>query len=76
MGYLRIFISRDIRLKVFKKLQDLDMSYHISHSTGNTISILKRGDSAVDDAIVIFHMFLWGPLITFSISLAILWGIH
>jgi len=76
MGYLRIFISRDIRLKVFKKLQDLDMSYHISHSTGNTISIFKRGDSAVDDAIVIFHMFLWGPLITFSISLAILWGIH
>lgn len=58
MGYLRIFISRDMRLKVFKKLQDLDMCYHVSHSTGNTISVLKRGDGAVDDALSLFHMFL------------------
>jgi len=59
-------------LKVFSKLQELDMSYHVSRSTGSTISILKRGDSAIDTVLVIFFMFLGGPLFSFIVTFVIL----
>ncbi len=38
--------SRDARVAVFKKIQDLDFAYHLSKSTGSLISAFKRGDSA------------------------------
>lgn len=41
--------SRDIRMAVFKKVQDLDFAYHLSKSTGALISIFKRGDGSVFD---------------------------
>ncbi len=72
LGLLRINIARDTRLKVFSKLQELDMSYHVSRSTGSTISILKRGDSAIDTVLVIFFMFLGGPLFSFIVTFVIL----
>lgn len=38
--------SRDARLQIFRKIQDLDFSYHLSKSTGSLISTFKRGDNA------------------------------
>ena len=38
--------SRDARVKVFKKIQDLDFAFHVNKSTGKLISIFKRGDRA------------------------------
>jgi len=38
--------GRDARLAIFKKIQDLDMSFHISKSTGSLISAIKRGDGS------------------------------
>ena len=71
-GLLIIKLKRDLQLKVFNKLQELDMSYHISRSTGSTISIIKRGDSAAELAFVLFHTFLGGPLLSFVIAFVIL----
>ncbi len=45
--------ARDVRVAVFKKIQDLDFAYHLTKSTGSTISAIKRGDSAVFN---FFHM--------------------
>lgn len=36
----------DIRLKVFKHVQDLDFLFHSNKSTGSLISAFKRGDNA------------------------------
>ena len=38
--------SRDARIQIFHKVQDLDMVYHTEKSTGSLISIFKRGDGA------------------------------
>ena len=38
--------SRDARIKVFKKIQDLDFAFHVNKSTGMLISVFKRGNSA------------------------------
>ncbi|MCP6718229.1 MAG: ABC transporter ATP-binding protein/permease [Patescibacteria group bacterium] len=38
--------SRDVRIRVFKRIQDLDFAFHVNKSTGSLISAFKRGDSA------------------------------
>ncbi len=38
--------GRDARLAVFKKIQDLDLAFHINKSSGSLISKIKRGDGA------------------------------
>ena len=38
--------ARDLRLRVVKRIQDLDFAYHTEKSTGSLISAVKRGDSA------------------------------
>jgi len=38
--------AKDVRLGVVKKIQDLDMAYHQSKSTGGLISCIRRGDGA------------------------------
>jgi ABC-type multidrug transport system fused ATPase/permease subunit len=45
--------ARDIRMAVFKKIQDLDFAYHLTKSTGSMISSIKRGDLA---AFNLFHI--------------------
>jgi ABC-type multidrug transport system fused ATPase/permease subunit len=42
-------VSRDVRIGVFKKIQELDFAFHQSHSTGSLISAIKRGDGAIFD---------------------------
>ncbi len=38
--------ARDARIKIFKKIHDLDFAFHVNKSTGVLISIFKRGDNA------------------------------
>ncbi|MBU1104393.1 ABC transporter ATP-binding protein/permease [Patescibacteria group bacterium] len=47
--------SRDARSAVIKKIQDLDMAFHLSKSTGSLISVIKRGDSAFFDTFDNLH---------------------
>jgi len=47
--------SRDARISVVKKIQDLDMAFHLSKSTGSLISNIKRGDSAFFDTFENIH---------------------
>ncbi len=47
IGDLALFpASRDARVAVVKKIQDLDFAYHTEKSTGSLISTIRRGDSA------------------------------
>ena len=41
-----ISAARDVRVAVFRKIQDLDFAFHVNKSTGSLISAFKRGDSA------------------------------
>lgn len=38
--------SRDARIAVVKKIQELDFAFHVTRSTGGLISAIKRGDGA------------------------------
>ena len=38
--------SRDARIAVVRKIQDLDFAFHVTRSTGGLISAIKRGDGA------------------------------
>ena len=46
----RVYIpsSSDARITVFRKIQELDFSFHSDKHTGSLISIFKRGDSAYE----------------------------
>ncbi len=44
--------SKDVRILVFERIQDLDFTFHVNKSTGSLISAFKRGDSAFFN---IFH---------------------
>ncbi len=38
--------GRDARIKIFKRIHDLDFAFHVNKSTGVLISVFKRGDNA------------------------------
>jgi len=46
LDYLVIPAAKDARLGAVKKIQDLDLAYHQSKSTGSLISCIRRGDGA------------------------------
>ncbi|MFH2022536.1 MAG: ABC transporter ATP-binding protein [Patescibacteria group bacterium] len=50
-------VARDIRIAVFKKIQDLDFAFHASKSTGFLISAFKRGDISV---FTLYHIINFG----------------
>lgn len=45
--WLLIPAMEDIRLKIFKKIQDLDFVFHVNKSTGSLISAVKRGQGSL-----------------------------
>lgn len=57
--------ARDMRVAVFKKIQDLDFAFHLKKSTGSMISSIKRGDSAVFNFFYTVNMQLVRILISF-----------
>ncbi len=44
--WLLIPVLEDIRLIIFKKIQELDFAFHVNKSTGSLISAVKRGQNA------------------------------
>jgi len=61
--------SRDARVKVFKKVQDLDFAFHVNKSTGKLISIFKRGDRAFFSLFDAIHHDILEVLISLFVSL-------
>ncbi len=60
--------SRDARVKVFKKVQDLDFAFHVNKSTGKLISIFKRGDRAFFSLFDAVHRDIFEVLISLFVS--------
>lgn len=44
--YIIFAAATNARIKIFKKVQDLDFAFHTEKSTGSLISAFKRGDGA------------------------------
>ncbi|GIK83468.1 MAG: metal ABC transporter permease [Patescibacteria group bacterium] len=63
--------ARDIRVAVFKKIQDLDFAYHLTKSTGSMISAIKRGDLAVFNFFHMVNINLVRALISFTVLLVL-----
>ena len=61
--------SKDARVKVFKKIQDLDFAFHVNKSTGKLISIFKRGDGAFFNLFGAIHRDILGVVISLFVSL-------
>ncbi len=59
----------EARIKIFKKVQDLDFAFHSKKSTGSLISAFKRGDSAFFSFFHDIHHKMFGVLINFSVML-------
>lgn len=59
----------DARIKIFKKVQDLDFAFHSEKSTGSLISAFKRGDSAFFSFFHDIHHKMLGVLINFIVML-------
>jgi ATP-binding cassette subfamily B protein len=59
----------EARIKIFKKVQDLDFAFHSKKSTGSLISAFKRGDSAFFSFFHDIHHKMLGVLINFSVML-------
>ncbi len=59
----------DARIKIFKKVQDLDFAFHSQKSTGSLISAFKRGDSAFFSFFHDIHHKMLGVLVNFIVML-------
>jgi ATP-binding cassette subfamily B protein len=68
--------SRDARLTIFKKVQDLDFAYHTNKSTGSLISIFKRGDDAFFEINFTLHIRLLQILVNFLVVLFFFYQIN
>lgn len=68
-------MARDVRLKVFEKVQDLDFAYHLNKSTGSLISAFKRGDTAVFSLFHVIFQDLSSIFLQFIIMLFFFWQV-
>lgn len=59
----------DARIKIFKKVQDLDFAFHSQKSTGSLISAFKRGDGAFFSFFHDIHHKMLGVLTNFIVML-------
>lgn len=64
-------MARDVRIAVFKKIQDLDFAYHLTRSTGSLISSIKRGDAAVFSFFHTVNINLVRAIIGFAVLLVL-----
>lgn len=71
-----MYASRDARVAVVKKIQDLDFAYHLTRSTGGLISAIKRGDGAFQSLFNEINFQLVGILVQFSVLLTFFFKIR
>lgn len=67
--YILFQASIDARVKIFKKVQDLDFAFHTEKSTGSLISSFKRGDSAFFSFFHDIHHRMMPVLVSFLVML-------
>lgn len=68
--YLLRKSASDLRIAIFKHLQDLDMAYHVNKSTGSLISAMKRGDGAFISMFITLHFDIFiSYFVFFTLSL-------
>ncbi len=65
--------ARDVRIDIFKHVQELDFSFHSNKSTGSMISAFKRGDGAFFDLFHTIHFNIIGVIVT-TITMLIFFG--
>jgi len=67
----KLFISaaRNLRVRIFKKIHELDFAFHVNKSTGQLISIFKRGDRAFRDLFHALHMHIFNILVSLLVAL-------
>lgn len=68
--------SRDARISVFRKIQDLDFAFHLSRSTGSLISAMKRGDNAFFDMMHAINIRLLSIFISFLVTLSFFFSLN
>lgn len=68
--------SRDARISVFKKIQDLDFAYHVNKNTGSLISAFKRGDGAFYTLFMNLHQEVLRTVMSLIVVLIFLSGIN
>jgi len=61
--------SRNIRVDVFRRIQDLDFAYHSNKNTGSLISAFRRGDSAFFNIFSEVHNDLLDVLVGLTVTL-------
>jgi len=61
--------TNNIRKDVFKKIQDLDFSFHLNKSSGSLISAFKRGDGALWSFHESIHFKIYNVIVSFGVML-------
>lgn len=61
--------AKNARVEIFKKVSDLDFSFHTNKSTGSLISAFKRGDGAFFSFFHDVHVRMFGVLIGFLVMI-------
>ncbi|MBI4029184.1 MAG: ABC transporter ATP-binding protein [Candidatus Blackburnbacteria bacterium] len=74
--FVVIYASRDARVAVVKKIQELDFAYHLTRSTGSLISAIKRGDGAFLSIFQEVNLQLAGVAIQFFVLLGFFFNIR
>lgn len=64
-----IMTSRDIRLAVFRQIQNLDFAFHLDKSTGSLISAFKRGNNAFFSLFDEINQHVFNTIISLIIAL-------
>lgn len=62
--------SRDVRLAVFRQIQDLDFAFHVNKNTGSLISAFKRGDGAFFDLFHDLHFDIFRVFLSLLVAMA------
>lgn len=61
--------SIDVRVSVFRQIQDLDFAYHVNKNTGSLISAFKRGDGAFFEMFYNIHRNILSVLLNLIVML-------
>lgn len=61
--------AKDVRLRIFRYIQDLDFAFHVNKNTGSLISAFKRGDQAFFDLFSRIHENILSAVISLGVVL-------
>lgn len=68
--------ARDVRVKIFRYIQDLDFAFHVNKNTGSLISAFKRGDQAFFDLYERIHENILSAIVSLIVVLSFFSGVN